>query len=61
MQESDHRHYCVLRARRERLRRRRAAKADEVAPPHAGHGGSLPECRRRRWLPALQPPGAGGL
>jgi hypothetical protein len=34
MQESDHRHYCVLRARRERLRRRAGKQRDELAPPH---------------------------
>ena len=39
----------LLRARRERPRGRRAAEqADELAPPHAGHG-LPPRCRRRSY------------
>jgi len=43
VEKTDHRHRRLLRARRERPRRRRAAEeADELAPPYAEHGDSLP-------------------
>jgi len=34
-QNSDHRHRWLLRARRERPRRRAAQECDEIAPSHA--------------------------
>ena len=60
-EKPDHRHRRLLRARRERPRRRRAAEQrDELPPPHAGHGGSLPRVPPP-IIPARDPPGAGGL
>ena len=44
--ESDHRHRRLLCRCRERPRDRRAKQADELPPPHAGHG-LPPRCRRR--------------
>ena len=48
---------CCARAQRPR-HSRAAEQADELPPPHAGHG-LPPRCRRRSYQ--LEPPGAGGL
>src|SRR5262249_45538595 len=61
VEEPDHRHCRLLRARRERPRRRRAAEQDdELAPSHVEHGllpgtryASLPRLRMPRKRPQV--------